>query len=136
MAIRNILPVVLAAYAAASLFHHVHNAEFLHEYPNMPAWISRSVAYGAWLAATAIGITGYVLLRRGYRFVGLALLILYGCYGLDSLAHYALAPVSAHTPSMNFSIWLEAAMAAGLLITVVKQLLVERMQPQRQPPSP
>jgi len=30
----------LAAYAAASLFHHVHNAEFLDQYPNMPAWLS------------------------------------------------------------------------------------------------
>jgi hypothetical protein len=110
------LPVCLLAYAAASLFHHVHNAEFLGEYPNMPAWLSPLVVYAAWLGAAVVGLAGYLLLRRGYRAIGLVLLAVYGCYGLDGLAHYALAPLSAHTLTMNLSIWFEAATAAALLI--------------------
>jgi hypothetical protein len=31
----------LLACAAASLLHHVHNAEFLQDYPNLPASLSR-----------------------------------------------------------------------------------------------
>lgn len=100
-------------YAAASLFHHVHNAEFLGHYPNMPGWLSPSVVYAAWLGATAIGVLGYWLRRR-------ALLVAYGCYGLGALAHYALAPMSAHTPMMHLSIALEAATALGVLVAVAR----------------
>jgi hypothetical protein len=77
--------------------------------------------YAAWLGATVIGFAGYVLLRRDYRLAGLVLLIVYGCYGLGSLAHYLLAPVSAHSLAMNLSIWLEAATALALVVTVMKQ---------------
>lgn len=110
------LSIALIAYAAASFLHHAHNAEFLDQYPNMPAWISPLAVYAAWLGATVIGFAGYLLLRHGHRVAGLVLLSGYGCYGLDSLAHYALAPLSAHTLAMNVSIWLEAATAAGLLV--------------------
>lgn len=113
---RDRLLMFLLAYAGASLSHHVHNAEFLDQYPNMPAWLSPMGVYAAWSAATAIGIAGYALLRHGYRIAGFVLLIVYGCYGLDSLAHYALAPASAHSAAMNLTIWLEAAAAAALLI--------------------
>ena len=104
---------------AAMLFHHVHNAEFLDAYPKLPAWLSRAGVYAAWLAATAIGLTGYCLLGRGHRRVGLGLLFVYCCYGLNALAHYALAPISAHTTMMNVSIWLEALAAAALLIVIL-----------------
>jgi hypothetical protein len=106
------------ACAAAMLFHHVHNAEFLAEYPNLPAWLSRWQVYAAWLGATAIGLIGYWSLHRGYRFTGTTLLIVYGIYGLDSLLHYLRAPVSAHTLTMNLSIWLEAGAAAALLVVL------------------
>jgi hypothetical protein len=46
------------AYAAASLFHHVHNAAFLGDYPNMPAWLTPAGVYAAWLGVTAVGIVG------------------------------------------------------------------------------
>jgi len=118
---RAILTVLLALYAAASLFHHVHNAAYLDQYPNMPAWLSPDAVYAAWLASTAIGLVGYWLMRRGYRFAGLSLLVAYGCYGLDVLAHYALAPLSAHSPMMNLSIGLEAAAAATLIVAVLRR---------------
>lgn len=106
------LPLALITLAAATLFHHVHNAEFLHDYPNLPAWLSRTGVYAAWLAATAIGLIGYWLRHRG-------LLILYAGYGLDGVAHYVLAPLSAHTTMMNVSIWLEAAAGLALLIVTL-----------------
>ena len=102
-----LLPVLLA-YAAASLLHHVHNAEFLDHYPNMPAGLSRAGVYAAWLGFTAVGILGYWLRRR-------LLLAIYACYGLAVLVHYVIAPVSAHTPMMHLTIVLEAATAAALL---------------------
>ena len=120
------LLLALLACVAATLLHHVHNAEFLDQYPNMPAWLSPMGVYVAWSAATAIGIAGYALLRRGYRFAGLALLIAYGCYGLDGLVHYALAPAAAHTLAMNLSIWLEAATAAALLFVIARASLGRR----------
>jgi hypothetical protein len=104
----------LALYAAASLVHHVHNAEFLDHYPNMPAWLTPAAVYGFWTAATAIGVLGYVR-RRPF------LLVAYACYGLGALAHYAAAPLSAHTPMMHFTIGLEATTAAVLLIVVLQR---------------
>jgi hypothetical protein len=115
------LSIALIVAAAASLLHHAHNAEFLDQYPNMPAWLSPAGVYAAWSAATAIGAGGYWLLTRGYRLAGVALLILYGCYGLDGLVHYALAPVSAHSGVMNLSIWLEAAAALALLVVLFQR---------------
>jgi hypothetical protein len=120
---RQVLVLALLALAAATLLHHVHNAEFLADYPNMPASLTRGHVYLAWLGAAAVGVAGYALLRCGWRRLGTALLIAYGCYGLDGLVHYLLAPVSAHTPAMNLSIAAEAITAAVLLVVVVGTLI-------------
>jgi hypothetical protein len=115
------LLVALLACAAATLVHHLHNAEFLGAYPNMPAWLSPLGVYAAWLGASAVGFAGYGLLRRGYRLVGTALLVAYGIYCLDGLVHYTLAPVSAHTLGMNLTIWAEAAAGAALLVVLFRR---------------
>lgn len=52
------LLILLLVYAPASLFHYAHNAEFLAEYPNMPAWLSHTKVYAAWLGVTALGAIG------------------------------------------------------------------------------
>jgi hypothetical protein len=88
--------------------HHVHNAEFLDHYPSMPAWLTRAGVYLFWLGATTVGVLGYWLRNR-------ALLAVYGLYGIGALAHYAVAPLSAHTPLMHLTIALETAAAAVLL---------------------
>ncbi len=119
----DVLLILSLAYAAASLFHYAHNAEFLNDYPNMPAWLSRARVYAAWLGVTAVGLVGYSLIRWRYRFTGLAVLGFYGALGLDGLGHYAVAPVSAHTSVMNLTIWLEAATAVLLLTTVASFML-------------
>ena len=88
----------------------------------MPAWLSPALVYGAWVGATAIGLIGYVLIRCRYPLAGLCLLAIYGAAGLYGLAHYMLAPLSAHTFMMNASIWLEAGTALALLTMVAVSL--------------
>jgi hypothetical protein len=117
-----LLPVLLA-YAGASLFHHVHNAAYLDRYPNMPAWLSPAGVYGAWLAVSAVGLSGFLLMRRQRQLAGLIVVGIYGILGLAGLDHYALAPMSAHTLAMNLSIWLEVATAVVLLAAVVTFML-------------
>ena len=116
------LLILLLAYAAASLFHHIHNAEYLTEYPGLPDWLSRTGVYAAWLGVTLVGVAGYSLWRRGFRFAGLFVIAVYGALGFDGLAHFAIAPSSAYSPTMHLTIWLEAATAALLLIAVARRL--------------
>lgn len=126
----KLLMVLLLAYGAASLVHYAHNAEFLADYPNMPAWLSRAKVHVAWLGVTAIGVLGYLLVRRGHQLSGLCVIALYAALGFDGLGHYRLAPLSAHTAAMNLTIWLEVATAALLFSAAVglaaKQAWVNR----------
>jgi hypothetical protein len=120
------LLALVPAYAAASLFHHAHNAAFLSDYPNMPGWLTPAGVYVAWLATTAVGIAGYLLLRSGYRLAGLGTIALYGALGLYGLAHYGVAPISAHSSTMHLTIWLEATtgtlVLAGTAWLIVSEL--------------
>lgn len=120
-ATRALLPALLA-YAAASLFHHVHNATYLSAYPNLPAWLTPAGVYLAWAGVTAVGGAGYLRLRRGQARAGLALLGGYAALGLTGLDHYARAPVAAHSPLMNLSIGAEALTAVVLLGVVAAHL--------------
>ena len=114
----NSLPIFLIIYCLASLLHFSHNAIFIDEYPNLPDWISASGVYITWLGITGIGITGYFLFRHGKQLLGLIICAIYGAIGLDGLGHYTLAPISAHSFMMNFSIWFEVITAIIVLITV------------------
>lgn len=117
----RLLFVLLGAYAAASLVHFVHNAEFLGDYPGLPASWSRGGVYIAWLAMTAVGGVGASLVQRGYESIGLILLAVYAALGLDSLGHYVVAPISAHTAMMNATILLEVGAAALVLLEVARR---------------
>lgn len=114
------LLILLLAYCAASFLHYAHNATFLAEYPNLPAWLSPLRVYLAWLGVTVVGLVGYLLVRGGYRIPGLVVVAVYGALGFDGLGHYGLAPLSAHTFTMNLTIWLEAATAVLVLIAVAR----------------
>lgn len=124
----SLLPILLLTYGAASLVHYAHNAEFLIDYPNMPAWLSPARVYAAWLGVTAIGLVGFLLICRGYQLTGLAVSGVYGVLGLDGLGHYTLASLSAHTFTMSLTIWLEAATAV-LLLTAVVSMILRRLRP-------
>jgi hypothetical protein len=114
---RALWPALLA-YAAASLFHHVHNATYLADYPNLPAWLTQAKVYLAWAVVTGVGLCGYLLLRRRHTAAGLAVIAVYAGLGLTGLDHYARAPLTAHSAMMNLSILLEVA-AAGVLLAVL-----------------
>jgi len=109
---------------AASLLHHVHNAEFLQDYPNLPASLSRARVYAAWAGEAVVGAVGWLLLRLNFRKTGLAAIGLYALAGFAGLAHYTLAPPSAHTLAMNATIWLEVLAATCLLAAVVRRSFI------------
>jgi hypothetical protein len=115
---RSLLALVLV-HAAASLLHFVHNATFLADYPNMPAWITPGGVYAVWLGEAAIGAAGVILFLRGRTLIGLALIAIYAVLGLGGLDHYTLASISAHTLAMNATIWLETATGIVLLVFVI-----------------
>lgn len=123
------LLITLTLYCAASLFHFIHNAIFIDEYPNLPGWISVAVVYITWLGITSIGIVGYFLVRHGKQVIGLVTLAVYGTFGLDGLGHYSLAPMSAHTFTMNLTIWLEALTAVIVMIAIT-WLLIKHLRGQ------
>ena len=113
---------LLGVYTFASFLHFAHNGLRLADYPNMPGWITAAGVYGTWLDSAAVGLVGLVLSRLGYRVTGLLLLALYAVAGLDGLAHYALAPFSAHSLAMNFTIGFEVLTATLLLIAIGRML--------------
>jgi len=126
----NHLPKLLlgltAAYFLTSLGHFSHNAEFICEYPNLPAWLTRAQVYAVWAAITSVGVVGLVLMRKKYMATGLALLAVYATLGFDGLGHYAMAPIELHPLVANITILSEVA-AAALLLPVVLWLLAAHM---------
>jgi hypothetical protein len=115
---KRTLPWLLILYAATSLLHFAHNAEYLAQYPNLPASWSRADVYVAWCCITTLGVGGYLLYLRGNRAVGLTSLALYAVLGLGGLLHYTRAPLAHHSSIMNVTIWTEAVAAALVLINV------------------
>ena len=109
----------LVGCTVATFLHHFHNAEFLDEYPNMPAWLSAPWVYVAWLGTTTVGIGGYLLMRGGAPRIGAFALLAYAAYSVDGLLHYTRAPVSQHSAIMNATIWLEALAGAVLALVVI-----------------
>lgn len=122
---RHVSLPLLCLYTLASFLHFAHNGAMLDTYPNMPAWITSTGVYATWLCIAATGLTGYVLTRTGFESTGLIILALYALSGLDGLAHYALAPVTAHSFAMNFTIWFEVVTASLLLVSIGRMLRVQ-----------
>jgi hypothetical protein len=70
---------------------------------------------------TAVGAAGSLLVYRRFERAGLPLLAAYALLGMDSLGHYVLAPLAAHSMMMNSTILLEVTAAALVLIEVVRR---------------
>jgi hypothetical protein len=87
----EIVPWIFAFYAAASLLHFTHNAEYLAQYPNLPASWTRATVYLTWCGLTAVGLMGFVLYRAGNRRIGLTAMAIYGGLGFATvfLVHVA-----------------------------------------------
>jgi|KBSSwiStaDraftv2_1062776.scaffolds.fasta_scaffold00443_22 hypothetical protein len=122
-----LLPLILI-YGAASLAHHMHNAIYLHDYPNLPVWLTAAGVVAAWLAVAAVGAVGYLLYRRVSRAVGLMTISAYAVLGFAGLDHYTVAPMSAHTLVMNLTILLEVVTSAVLLVCVARSAFALRVQ--------
>jgi uncharacterized oligopeptide transporter (OPT) family protein len=114
-----LLPLMLV-YGAASLAHFMHNAVYLRDYPNLPAWLTSTGVVAAWLVVAAVGVLGYFLYSRVSRVAGLMTISAYAVLGFGGLDHYTVAPVSAHTVAMNLTILLEGVTAAVLLAFVAR----------------
>lgn len=110
---------VFVLYAAATLLHFAHNAEYIAQYPHLPPSWSRADVYIAWCCVMALGLLGYGLYRFGHRRVGLMALGLYAILGFGGLLHYTRAPMAHHSRMMNVTIWVEAVAGALLLSNVV-----------------
>ena len=115
------------AYLLTSLGHFSHNAEFICEYPNLPASLTRAKVYAVWLGITSVGVLGFLLIRKQFVMTGLLLVAVYALLGFDGLGHYALAPMTWHTPMANITI-LSEVVAAALLLTATVSLLVSRLR--------
>ena len=124
------LLALMALYCATSLAHFVHNARFLADYPNMPAWLSPLQVMGAWLAVAAVGALGWLVTRSRWPLPGLLLIGAWAGLGFDGLAHYSLAPMSAHSLAMNLTIWSEV-LAAALLLAATAVLVLKTLWPAR-----
>ena len=81
----------------------------------------------------SIGAAGYWLFRKASPAVGLAIIALYAALGFAGLDHYTLAPISAHSWTMNATIAGEAFAAAALLVvialTAVRRRGLAKIQP-------
>jgi hypothetical protein len=120
------LTALTLAYTAASLAHFAHNAIYLHEYPNMPAWLTAAGVWFAWAVVAGVGALGYFVWRFASRPWGLVILGLYAILGFGGLDHYVIAPASAHTAVMNLTIVLEAAMGLALLVLIAYCVAFDR----------
>ena len=130
------LPYLLIIYSIASLAHFIHNAEFLRDYPGLPATWTRGGVYGAWLGMTAVGIFGWLLVRGRYPVVGLLLVCVYAALGMDSLGHYVVAPMAAHSSMMNVTILLEVAAGAAVFIVAATMIAAHAIKYRQRKPVP
>jgi hypothetical protein len=115
----GLLPLMLV-YGAASLLHFAHNAVYLHDYPNLPAWLTSAGVVAAWLVVALTGVLGYLLYSRVSRVAGMLTIAVYALSGFGGLDHYTVAPISAHTAAMNLTILLEAVSSLALLAYVAR----------------
>jgi hypothetical protein len=120
------IPMLMLIYTTASLLHLVHNATYLHEYPNMPPWLTALGVYSVWCAVAFVGLLGFWIYRRVHRIAGLVLIAVYAALGFAGLDHYVVAPVSAHSWAMHLTIALEVASAGCLLIAVIARAAILR----------
>lgn len=133
---RKTLFALTATYFLTSLGHFSHNAEFICEYPNLPAWLTRTQVYAVWAAITSVGVLGLLLMRKKYMATGLLLMAVYAALGFDGLGHYAVAPIEQHPLMANVTILSEVAAAALLLLVVLWLLTLHIFRLKTREPQP
>lgn len=124
--IPKLLLALTAAYFLTSLGHFSHNAEFICEYPNLPAWLTRAQVYAVWAVITSVGAVGLLFIRKKFMATGLLLMATYAALGFDGLGHYAVAPIEFHPLMANVTI-LSEVVAAAILLPVALWLLASHI---------
>src|ERR1700754_5036446 len=76
-----VLVPLMLIYGAASLLHFIHNAVYLHAYPNLPLWVTSGGVLASWLVVAGTGVLGYVLYSRVSRVAGLIVIAAYAALG-------------------------------------------------------
>jgi hypothetical protein len=112
--------VWIAIFLVCSLIHFVHNAVFLTDYPGLPQTWKPSGVMAVWLVMGALLVSGGIALKRGRPVIGTILLAIAVIMGFDSLAHYVVAKLTAHTFVMNLTIFLDVGAAILLGIALVR----------------
>ena len=114
------LSQLMLVYGVASLLHFMHNAIYVHDYPNLPAWLTSGGVAAAWAVVALTGTMGYLLYSRVSRIAGLVTIAIYALFGIAGLDHYTVAPIAAHTLAMNLTIVLEVMASLALLAYVAR----------------
>lgn len=105
--------VVLAVAIVSTIVHYTDNFIRIDEYPQ-PHWVNHAVIPLAWSLLTAVGIAGYLFLRKGRYGIAGACLLVYSYTGLSSLAHYQYGAWSEFGPTMHAGILLDGATGAAV----------------------
>lgn len=114
--------VLALLHAFASFVHHLHNAVYLADYPNMPVWLTPASVMVAWAFVASVGAAGGVLLYHGFETAGYCVLGIFAALGFCGLDHYAIANMSQHTIWMNATILFEVATALALFLVIAVKL--------------
>lgn len=86
------LRVLLAVAIAVSIVHYADNVAAYGAYPEPASGFapSRGLIAASWFVFTALGLAGYVLLRRGRVLAAAACLAAYSGSGLIGFGHYTV----------------------------------------------
>jgi hypothetical protein len=125
MPLPKLFLALTVVYFFASLGHFSHNAEFVCEYPSLPAWLTRAKVYAAWAAITSVGVLGIFFIAKRSVAAGFLIIAVYAALGFDGLGHYSVAPMELHTFVANLTILSEVGAAALLLVVTLHLLSVE-----------
>jgi hypothetical protein len=126
----GMLTLLGGIYSIASFIHFAHNAFYLSEYPNLPAFLTSRGVWGAWCLIVALGAIGFLRVRR-HKTSGLLFILAYALLGFGGFEHYLVAPLSAHSLVMNVTIWFEAMSAAALSAYAIYSLYLSTRTPAR-----
>jgi hypothetical protein len=126
---------VLLVAAALSVVHYADNTIRFDDYENggTPGFITQGSIPVSWVAFTAAGIGGYLLLRRGQRSLAAALLGLYSISGLIGPLHYTDVPPGDFALYQN--VFIVTDTLAGIAVAVIAFRIAAARSGERRVPS-
>jgi hypothetical protein len=120
--------LVVGASIVLTAFHFADNYFAIETYPQ-PDWISGAVVLVSWPLFTALGVTGYLLYRRGRFSQAHALLIAYSYAGLSSLGHFLSGSPDEFTTRGVASIFIDAIAGTAALAVALWSIVALRGAP-------